>query len=100
MKATVTIRLRSGVLDCQGAAVRAALSSLGFGAVGEARVGKVIELDLATEDRDEARIMLEQMCARLLANPVMEEYRIDLPDGGRSPKEPQRPAGQGSPGAR
>lgn len=87
MKATVTVRLKSGVLDPQGAAVRAALASLGFAAVGEARVGKVIELDLATEDREEARRMLDQMCARLLANPVMEEYRIDLAEHGAQSRE-------------
>lgn len=78
MKATVTVRLRSGVLDPQGVAVRSALSSLGFEGVGSARVGKVIELELATEDEAEARKMLEQMCARLLANPVMEEYAFEL----------------------
>ena len=78
MKATVTVRLKPGVLDPQGAAVQAALASLGFAQVGDTRVGKVIELDLATEDQAEARAMLEQMCARLLANPVMEEYTFTL----------------------
>ena len=78
MKATVTVRLKSGVLDPQGAAVHAALASLGFAQVGDARVGRVIELDLATEDAAEARALLEQMCARLLANPVMEEYAFTL----------------------
>jgi len=81
MKAKVTIRLKSGVLDPQGAAVRAALTSLGFTAVGDARVGKVIELDLGTEDREEAQRMLDQMCTRLLANPVMEEYKFELQEG-------------------
>ena len=78
MKAKVTIRLKSGVLDPQGVAVRSALASLGFSAVGDARVGKVIELDLGTENPDEARKMLDQMCSRLLANPVMEEYKFEL----------------------
>jgi phosphoribosylformylglycinamidine synthase PurS subunit len=78
MKAIVTIRLRSGVLDPQGVAVRAALASLGFGGVGDARVGKVIELDLATDDRAEAGRQIEEMCARLLANPVMEEFSYEV----------------------
>lgn len=76
MKATVTVRLRSGVLDPQGAAVRSALAGLGFAGVGDARVGKVIELELATEDQAEARRLIDDMCARLLANPVMEEYSV------------------------
>lgn len=78
MKAIVTIRLRAGVLDPQGAAVRAALASLGFGSVGSARVGKVIELELATDDREEAGRQVEEMCSRLLANPVMEEFSYEV----------------------
>jgi phosphoribosylformylglycinamidine synthase PurS subunit len=78
VKAKVTIRLKPGVLDPQGAAVRSALAGLGFQGVGDARVGRVIELDLDTKDRKEATRMLEQMCARLLANPVMEEYSVEL----------------------
>jgi phosphoribosylformylglycinamidine synthase PurS subunit len=80
VKATVTIRLRPGVLDCQGVAVRAALGTLGFAGVGAARVGKVIELDLATDDPTEAAAQVEQMCARLLANPVMEDFTYRVGD--------------------
>lgn len=78
MRAIVTIRLRAGVLDPQGAAVCAALASLGFAGVGDARVGKVIELELATDDRAEAGRQIEEMCSRLLANPVMEEFSYEV----------------------
>ncbi|MEM8577102.1 MAG: phosphoribosylformylglycinamidine synthase subunit PurS [Pseudomonadota bacterium] len=75
MKATVTVMLKDGVLDPQGEAVRHALGALGFDGVGGVRQGKVIELDLAegaTEDD------VRQMCERLLANTVIESYRIAL----------------------
>jgi phosphoribosylformylglycinamidine synthase subunit PurS len=78
MKATVTIMLKSGVLDPQGAAVRHALGSLGFAGVDEVRQGKVIELDLAEADRAKAEAQVRAMCDRLLANTVIESYRIAL----------------------
>ena len=74
MKARVTVMLKPGVLDVQGEAVRHALGSLGFDGVNGVRQGKVIELDLASGD--EASV--KQMCEKLLANTVIESYRIDL----------------------
>ena len=71
------VRPKDGILDPQGQAVESSLRHLGF-AVGEARVGRVVELELATEDADEARAQLEQMCAQLLANPLIESYEIEL----------------------
>lgn len=71
MKATVTVRLKPGVLDPQGRAIQHALGSLGFAGVADVRVGKLIELDV-TEDAD-----VDAMCRALLANPVIESYRID-----------------------
>ncbi|MBP1804496.1 phosphoribosylformylglycinamidine synthase subunit PurS [Rubellimicrobium aerolatum] len=78
MKATVTVMLKTGVLDPQGEAVRRALGSLGFEGVGGVRQGKVIELDLAAQDRATAETEVRAMCERLLANTVIESYRIEL----------------------
>ena len=75
MKATVTVMLKSGVLDPQGEAVRHALGSLGFDGVQGVRQGKLIELDLA-DGTDEA--VIAQMCDKLLANTVIESYRIEV----------------------
>ena len=75
MTARVHVMLKAGVLDPQGAAVRHALGALGFDGVNDVRQGKVIELDLAdgtSEDR------IAQMCEKLLANTVIESYRIEL----------------------
>mgnify|MGYP006305620875 CR=1 len=78
MKATVTVMLKDGVLDPQGEAVRAALGTLGFEGVEGVRQGKVIELDLAEADRAAAEAEVRRMCEELLANPVIESYRIAL----------------------
>jgi len=75
MKATVTVMLRQGVLDPQGEAVRAALAALGFDGVDAVRQGKVIELDLA-DGATEAQVA--EMCERLLANTVIETYRVEM----------------------
>lgn len=78
MKARVTVTLKNGVLDPQGKAIEGALATLGFAGVGEVRVGKVIDLTLETTDRATAEAELKAMCERLLANTVIETYRIDL----------------------
>ncbi len=78
MKARVTVMLKADVLDVQGEAVRHALGSLGFGGVNAVRQGKVIDLDLAEANADTARATVTQMCDKLLANAVIESYRIDL----------------------
>ena len=80
MKARVTITLKSGVLDPQGKAIEGALGALGFGGVGEVRVGRVIDLDLATDDRAKAEAEANAMCQRLLANTVIETYAIEIGD--------------------
>jgi phosphoribosylformylglycinamidine synthase len=77
MRATVLVRPKAGILDPQGQAVESSLRHLGF-AVADARVGKVVELDLETEDAAEARSQLERMCEQLLANPLIESYEIEL----------------------
>ena len=78
MKAKVVVTLKNGVLDPQGKAIGHALHSLGFTGVGEVRQGKLIELDIAESDPAKARAELEQMCQKLLANTVIENYSIEL----------------------
>ena len=80
MKARVHITLKSGVLDPQGKAIAQALGNLGFGDVYGVRQGKYIELELADTDRKAAAERVESMCQKLLANTVIENYRIDLDD--------------------
>ena len=78
MRARIHITLKDGVLDPQGKAVGQALTALGFAGVGEVRQGKVIDIDLAETDAARARKNLEEMCERLLANTVIEDYEITL----------------------
>ena len=78
MKARVHITLKSGVLDPQGKAIGHALEALGFEGINDVRQGKVIEIDLVEEDPAKARKQLEEMCRKLLANTVIENYVIDL----------------------
>ncbi|MGI4978053.1 MAG: phosphoribosylformylglycinamidine synthase subunit PurS [Janthinobacterium lividum] len=77
-RAVVTIMLREGVLDPQGRAIGHALGQLGFAGVGEIRAGKVIELELAEADPGRARLQAEEMARRLLANTVIESFRVEL----------------------
>jgi phosphoribosylformylglycinamidine synthase len=78
VKARVEVTLKAGVLDPQGEAVRHALGALGFEGVGEVRVGKVIEVDLAATDAAAARAEAEAMCEKLLANTVIENYAVEI----------------------
>ncbi|NEX47797.1 phosphoribosylformylglycinamidine synthase subunit PurS [Pseudotabrizicola algicola] len=78
MKARVTIMLKAGVLDVQGEAVRHALGTLGFAGVQGVRQGKVIELDLAATDAVAAEAEVKAMCEKLLANTVIESYRVEI----------------------
>jgi len=78
VKARVHVRLKSGVLDPQGKAIGNALATLGFTGFGDVRQGKLIELDLVETDPERARAQVEAMCKELLANPVIEDYAIEL----------------------
>jgi phosphoribosylformylglycinamidine synthase PurS subunit len=78
MKARVTVMLKTGVLDVQGEAVRHALGALGFSGVNGVRQGKVIELDLAEGEKTKAEADVKAMCDKLLANMVIESYRIEI----------------------
>jgi phosphoribosylformylglycinamidine synthase subunit PurS len=77
VKATVLVRPKGGILDPQGEAVERSLRQLGF-EVGEARVGRVIDLEVDAPTADEARAQLERMCENLLTNPLIESYEIEL----------------------
>ena len=77
-RAKVYITYKEGVVDPQGLAIRGALKSLGFREVQEVRVGKFIEIGLEGSSMDQLRSRLRSMCERLLANPVIEDYRYEL----------------------
>jgi phosphoribosylformylglycinamidine synthase PurS subunit len=77
VRAVVLVRPKAGILDPQGEAVETSLKHLGF-AVGEARVGKVIDLELNAEDEAAARAEIGRMCEQLLANPLIESYEIEV----------------------
>ena len=77
MRATVLVRPKPGILDPEGQAVEGSLRHLGFD-VAETRVGRLVDVELATEDRAEALAELERMCEQLLTNPLIESYSIEL----------------------
>jgi phosphoribosylformylglycinamidine synthase subunit PurS len=78
MRARVHVTLKAGVLDPQGEAIRHALDTLGFAGIESVRQGKVIELDLAADDRTEAETLVARMCEQLLANTVIEDYAVEI----------------------
>ena len=78
MKLTIHVTLKPGVLDPQGEAVRHALGSLGFDGVGEVRIGKVIEVELDGADAATAETRVREMCEKLLANTVIENYAVEI----------------------
>ncbi len=78
MRATVHVSLKKGVLDPQGQAVQLALNGLGFAEVEQVRQGKYLEIELTETNPTTAKEQVEQMCERLLANPVIETYSIEL----------------------
>jgi phosphoribosylformylglycinamidine synthase subunit PurS len=77
MKATVLVRPKQGILDPQGQAVESSLRLLGF-SVGEARVGRVVDIEVDAADPGQARAEVERMCEQLLTNPLIESYEIEL----------------------
>jgi phosphoribosylformylglycinamidine synthase len=77
MKATVLVRPKPGILDPQGEAVESSLRQLGF-AVADARIGRVVDLEVEASDAVAARAEVERMCQQLLANPLIESYEIEL----------------------
>jgi phosphoribosylformylglycinamidine synthase subunit PurS len=88
MRATVLVRPKDGILDPQGQAVESSLRQLGF-AVGQARVGRVVDLEVDAPTPAAARAAVERMCAQLLANPLIERFDVEIAvaaaDGGEPP---------------
>ena len=76
MKVRVLVRLKPGIMDVQGAAVKRALAGLGFSEIAELRIGKIIELELDDATLD-ARARVREMCGQLLANPILEDFTIE-----------------------
>jgi phosphoribosylformylglycinamidine synthase len=87
------VTYRRGILDPQGNAVARSLATLGFHEVNDVRVGKLIDIELQAVDRASAERMLDEMCRRLLANPVIEEYSYEVLDGAEAAERraPTRP---------
>ena len=80
MKARVHITLKNGVLDPQGKAIHNSLEGLGFDGVEDVRQGKFIELELADSDAEAAKLKVSEMCEKLLANTVIENYSVEIGD--------------------
>jgi phosphoribosylformylglycinamidine synthase subunit PurS len=78
MKARVLVRLKPSILDAQGVTVKRALASLGFAEVQDVRVGKVVDVELDGLGPEDARRRVDEMCARLLCNPVIEDFTVEL----------------------
>lgn len=78
MKAKIHVTLKQGILDPQGKAIEHALDSLGFKSAANVRVGKYMELDVTETDHAKAEVAVKQMCEKLLANTIIEEYRFEL----------------------
>ena len=89
MKVRVLVRLKPGILDVQGAAVKRALAGLGFTELTDLRVGKVIEVEIDAATPEQARARVGEMCRQLLANPILEDYTIE-PVVDLAPREAAR----------
>ena len=84
MTARVTVYPRREILDPQGKAIRDALARVGFAGVEDVRAGKSFEIRLASQDREGAELQLREMCRKLLANTVVEDFTVEILDGARS----------------
>ena len=78
MRVKIFVSLRSGVLDPQGKAIERSLHTLGYGEVQDVRVGKYLELKVEAASREDAESRIREMCDKLLANPVIEDYRFEI----------------------
>jgi phosphoribosylformylglycinamidine synthase len=78
MKANIIVTLKTGILDPQGKAIEGALKSLDFSGIESVRQGKIFEIELATDDRAKAEDLLKQACEKLLANMIVENYRVEF----------------------
>ncbi len=78
IRAIITIRLKKNVLDPEGKAIAVALQNLGFGGVDHVRKGKIIEMNLSSDNHNEAKQQVQQMCEKLLCNKVIEDYEFEI----------------------
>jgi len=78
IKATIRVEFKDGVLDPQGVTIRNALKDMGYKGVGDVRSGRIFKLTVDTDDRAAARDQIDDMCRKLLANPVIEQYEIEV----------------------
>jgi len=78
MKARVTVTLKNGVLDPQGKAIEGALKSFGLEGIDSVRQGKVFDIEITTQDKARAEVLLKEACEKLLANTVVENYRVEV----------------------
>ena len=83
MRAKICITLKPGLLDAQGKTIKNALESLGFKGVADVRMGKYVEIELNGTRAASAKHEVERMCKKLLANPIVEQYRIEIAQGSR-----------------
>ena len=81
MRVKVFVSLKSGVLDPQGKAIERSLHALGYGEAGDVRMGKYLEFKVEGNSREAVESRIREMCERLLANPVIEDYRFEIDDG-------------------
>lgn len=93
MRVKIFVSLKEGVLDPQGKAIERSLHSLGYTEARDVRMGKYLEVELDVSSRAAAEEKIQQMCEKLLANPVIENYRFEIQDGSPAP---QRPGGRQS----
>ncbi len=80
MKARIFVTLKDGVLDPQGQAIKGALGGLGFDNVGAVRQGKIFDIETSETDLSHGRAKLNDMCEKLLANTVIEDYKVEISD--------------------
>lgn len=80
IKAKIFVTLKDGILDPQGRAVQQSLQTLGFSSVDDVRIGKFLEVDVQETNKSAAETQIKSMCEKLLANPVIENYRFELLD--------------------
>lgn len=99
-KAEIKVMLKAGVLDPQGKAVQGSLLTLGYGNVASVRVGKLIQLQLDAADQAKAERQVDEMCRRLLANPVIEAYTFTVAPADAAAAGAHAPAANGAPAAR
>ena len=85
MRVRVLVRLKPGIMDVQGTAIQRALTGLGFADAGDVRIGKVIELDVPGDRIEHVRARVDEMCAKLLVNPVLEDYALEAADDVAAP---------------